>query len=54
MKTIHEQQYFVQDVVAYIISLEDYIQHYNSDSAARLEPTIYTGVDDIKCVSTSC
>ena len=54
MKNIHEQQDFVQDIVAYVIGLEDQILHYNSDSASRLKPIIYTGVDDIKCVSTTC
>ena len=54
MKTIHEKQDFVQDVVAYIIGLEYHIQHYNSNSSTKLNPTIYNGIDNIKCVSTTC
>ena len=54
MKTIHEKQDFLQDVVAYIIGIEDHIQHYNSNSAANLKQKIYNGIDNIKCVSITC
>ena len=54
IKSIHQREDFINDVVTYVTNLGTDEQHYTFDSISKLEPCIYTGIDGVKSNTTLC